>query len=214
MGPGNNIRSLIYGVSLQVVAVTASANLISNGGFEDPTFAGPPPAYQFRTGSELTGWIVTSDYRGVVQFNNDYRPVDQGTYSVQIESGAQNSLPGDSISQSFATTAGSFYRLTFDLSAYDAGGALLRVMAGNLDTTLTGSSSSWALESFGFTALTASTTLTFQNVGAWGVSYPHLDNVSVTVPDGGLTVALLGSALVGVEGLRRKLRKYTNKEKQ
>jgi hypothetical protein len=42
--------------------------------------------------------------------------------------------------------------------------------------------------------------------GNWEISHYSLYNPSTSVPDGGFTLMLLGGALVGLEGLRRKYR--------
>lgn len=188
-----------------VASGSARANLISNGNFETPAFGSG--TYAYRNGTALTDWTVTSPFRGVVQFNSAYKPVDAGgIYSVQIESGVTGSSLGDTLSQSFATTPGASYQLNFDLSAYDAGGALLGVSVGNLSTSLSGFDSGYAPHSYTFQALGAISALTFQNSGPYGRSYPHLDNVSVVAaPDGGATVMLLGTGLLGIGLMRRKV---------
>jgi hypothetical protein len=207
-------RKLWYKACILLVALaaplTAHANLIQNGGFEVPTVGGSS-GYEYRTGNQLTDWVITTAYRGVAQFDSSYRPVAGGKYAVQIESGAggPNGGPGDSISQAFATIVGEVYRVTFDLSAYDAGGASLAASVGGAPLFFAGTDSGYTTKSFLFTASSLSTTLSFTNVGQYGISYPHLDNIDVSaVPDGGSTVAMLGIALVGVGAFRRKLLLY------
>ena len=204
-------KQLLQSACILLVALaapfTAHANLIQNGGFETPPVNGSPN-YNYRTGTDLDGWVISSAYRGVVQFGSGYRPVGGGLYSVQIESGINgpNGGPGDSISQAFATIIGAIYRVTFDLSAYDAGGASLAVSVGGTPLLFSGTNSGYTTHTFLFTASSLATTLSFTNVGQYGVSYPHLDNIDVErVPDGGSTLALLGIALVGVGAFRRKL---------
>lgn len=204
-------RKLWYQACILLVALaapfTAHANLIQNGGFEVPVVTGSSD-YNYRNGTELPGWVITSAYRGVVQFGSGYKPVGGGSYSVQIESGINgpNGGPGDSISQAFATIIGATYQVTFDLSAYDFGGALLEVSVGGTTLQFTGTSGAYTTNSFSFIASSLTSTLSFTNVGQYGISYPHLDNIDVErVPDGGSTLALLGIALVGVGAFRRKL---------
>ncbi len=71
---------------LQIIAVmiiglfssfAAQANLIVNGGFEEP--AGVVSPYEHRNGDELPGWNLFSTYRGTVHFDTTYDPVSEGS---------------------------------------------------------------------------------------------------------------------------------------
>src|SRR3954469_16419976 len=81
------------------------ANLLTNGGFEQPPVA---PGADLRTveaeSEELTGWTITS---GNVDVVTNQQPAE-GTQSLDL-----NGTSPASIFQEFATTAGARYRLSF-----------------------------------------------------------------------------------------------------
>ena len=71
---------------------------------------------------------------------------------------------------------------------------------------LSGSGNIWKTVTYSFTASSASTELEF--LGQQGADYIGLDNASLTansVPDGGLTIAMLGMGISGLAFIRRKL---------
>ena len=147
----------------------AQASLIVNGGFETPLVAGP---YEHRNGTELPGWTLFSTFKGTVHFDTTYDPVSEGSQAVQIE------VPGDWISQTFATVIGQDYTLSFDLSAFsDYGGpglgftpcspfcsSILGVTVGSTNTIFGGSSAGYVSNSLQFTADALATTLKFENL--------------------------------------------------
>src|SRR5436309_2150043 len=93
----SNLKSLcLVGMMLIVTAGLASANLITNPGFETGNFS---------------GWTTTPASSGS-DFFVDLNP-HSGTYAAWF--GATGS-DFDTISQTFATTAGVFYDLTFWLA--------------------------------------------------------------------------------------------------
>ena len=120
------------------------------------------------------------------------------------------------ISQTFATTPGASYTLTFFYQVTNIGNPF---PANNgFDVLWNGVSiggslfpqfnvnPGFATFTFHLQATGALTTLEFSGRNA--PSFDFLDNVSVTgvgVPDGGSTVSLLGCALLGLAALRRKL---------
>lgn len=115
MSSSESFRLAIYATFwLPAVGVMpAHANLLINGGFEDPVVVDTTRHYEHRNGTELTGWTSFSTYKGTVQFNSFYDLVSEGNQAVQIEVG------GDWISQTFATVVGQSYLLSYDLSAYN-----------------------------------------------------------------------------------------------
>lgn len=177
----------------------AGASLILNGGFEEPFGIG---TYEHRNGDELPGWTLFSTYKGTVHFDTDYAPVSEGSQAVQIE------VPGDWISQSFATVIGQEYKVSFDLSAYPVYGgpnlgntpcnpfcfSELGVTAGSAQGIFSGISAAYLTHALLFTADSTTSTVKFKNLydgDEWG-NYPHLDNVAVNslcseFPGGGNT---------------------------
>ncbi len=204
--------------SIFFVNAPAQANLIINGGFEDPVVVG---TYEHRNGAELPGWTLHSTYRGTVQFSTLYDPVTEGAQAVQIE------VPGDWISQTIPTIIGENYTVTFDLSAYSVYGgpglgylpcpcvSILEVTAGPVSATVNGSSSGYTTHLLDFKADALFTTVKFENVGVLGVwgNYPQIDNVSLTGPlpvSEPISLGLMGLGLVGICLRRRKQAGYRN----
>ncbi|HWN95763.1 MAG TPA: DUF642 domain-containing protein [Methylomirabilota bacterium] len=165
---------------------SSNANLILNGDFESPTVASP---FEYRTGDELDNWTITTGLNGVVQFDSNYRPVaDGGLYSLEIE------FLGDTISQSFSTSIGSVYRVSFDLAAYDAQGSTLGVSVAAESRSFDGVNTDYTPYFFDFTAEDTTSTLTFEKLGIQSM-YPHFDNVSVEivpVPEGNASLIAAG----------------------
>jgi hypothetical protein len=176
-----------------VRATTVPAGILINGGFEIPPVNGNGE-YEHRKDDELTGWTLSSTYRGTVHFDTDYAPVSEGSQAVQIE------VPGDWISQDFNTIVGQEYQVSFDLSAYPVYGgpnlgytpcnpycdSILEVSVGSESEVFTGSSEEYVTHTLLFTADSAISTVKFENPfildinDEWG-NYPHLDNVSVSM---------------------------------
>jgi Protein of unknown function (DUF642) len=180
-------RRLLIGASMLASLSCAHAQLIVDGGFEVPALTDPGVTWAGLPGAGLTGWTSVSSLRGAILFIEPFSPVSQGKQAVELE------VPGDAISQTFATVVGSNYRLTFDLSAFVSQGgpglgsapcpctSVVDVTVGPASERFWGNNASWVSESLDFTADSSFTTLTFTNPALpshYG-NYPHLDNVSV-----------------------------------
>lgn len=103
---------VIFLVSLPGIA---QANLITNGSFELGVNPPGPPGDPFQvvsTGdnSTLTGWTVGGPV-GVDWIQENYWQAADGAYSLDL-----NALGAGAVSQSFATTAGVTYTMTYSLS--------------------------------------------------------------------------------------------------
>lgn len=208
----NLLRSGAIGaLCMLVITTTQAQNLIINGGFETPLVAGG--YYEHRNGSQLAGWSSFSTYRGTVQFTSLYNPVSEGSQAIQLE------MPGDSISQSFASVIGQTYLLSFDQFAYvwlccDYP-SYLDVTIGTVSEMFTAGDASYVTHSLRFVADSSVTTLKFEyNILSNSLSpigtYPELDNVSVVavsaVPEPETYAMLLaGLGLIVFMARRRKI---------
>lgn len=178
---------LLIGVSLLASIGCARAQLIVDGGFEVPAISDPGVTWVGLPGASLTGWTSHSSLRGAILFIDPFSPVSEGKQAVELE------VPGDSISQTFATIAGTSYRLSFDMSAFKSQGgpglgsapcpcaSVVDVSVGTASETFWGNNEYYVTQSLDFTADASFTTLTFTNPALpshYG-NYPHLDNVSV-----------------------------------
>ena len=183
----------------------ASPELIANGGFESPVnaFSG-----NFITlGSGLDGWTINS---GNVDLINNYWQPAGGSYSLDL-----NGSSAATISQSFATSVGTTYNVSFSMAGNHDGGGDKTITVGVTDPhsfsfALAGSSHAamgWQAESFSFVATSAVSTLTFAGSPANSYYGAALDNVSVTaaVPEPETYAMLLaGLGLVGAIARRRR----------
>ena len=192
-------------------AANAATSIVTNGSFENGT---DPGAFSEVTPGEtdITAWTVgpvSVDYIG------SYWQASDGTRSIDLAG-----LGAGSLSQFLATAVGNIYNLSFDISKNPDGGQVPRlgsVTVGGQTVPLSYSASNtrgdmmWQTVSFNFTAVSASTLLSFAadpisstsgGLQAFGLA---LDNVSVVAAPEPTTWALmiLGFGIVG-SALRRR----------
>jgi Protein of unknown function (DUF642) len=225
------LKVLTLIIGLGVAQNAAASNLLVNGGFEVPV-QGPPnyAAFNVPAGSSLiTGWTIV---QGNVDLTNtaDYGPL---TNTLDPSSMQDIDLIGDSsgsggvfggLSQSFATTPGQEYQLTFDYShnngTYSSNGyaASVTVADGNApaNTIFSGAVSQaygaapWQAFSEDFTAASGLTLLTIIDTQGGYNAGVYLDDVSVepvngTTPiPGALPLFAGGAGVLGIFGRRRK----------
>jgi len=207
-----SIVSSVLAVGALIVTPVQAANLIQNGSFED----GPDPGSfaSLSSGSTvITGWEVTPvsiDYIGTFWLaSNGARSLDMNGPSA----------PGG-IKQTFSTTPGTKYRVTFDLAGNftepnaNNGIRTLRVSAAgtsaNFDFDITGKSSTnmgWVSTFWDFTANSTTTTLEFNGANGTGAG-AALDNVSVmahsdpptptSIPEPSSILGLLSLGVLGI----------------
>jgi hypothetical protein len=215
-----------------LLAGSAKANLLVNGSFEDAkdfvdNYGGD--TMNLGVGSTtMKGWTVIGTTSGAelawIGATNPYGlTAEKGSYFLDLTA-EFTSGPYGGVEQTFATTAGDKYRVTFWLGSSPQWGIQdgLTASAASVSKTFTSTNSGsednhWQRETFEFTATGASTTLSL--LGASGVNYIGLDNVSVTrvtaaAPEAALSAPELSTwamLLVGFAGLgfagRRAARK-------
>ena len=150
-------------------------SLISNGSFE----------------SGLTGWTATGNLNLVTASSSPPAvTVTDGIQAVRFNDGQRT--PNGVLSQTFATTPGATYRLTFDIAAYgwqttleqrllvSAESAGTQVFSQAVSVFGQGTGTWWTSKSFTFLASGSSTTLTFADVSPNTLNTDvMLDNVAV-----------------------------------
>jgi VPDSG-CTERM motif len=173
----------LIAVAALSVAYPAKANLITNPGFE----------------AGLTGWTFSNGAAWAPGAG-----AHSGVAYGLMPSAGVNS---PTISQSVATTAGASYTISFFVACAVSIPSNLSVSFGGtvFKHLFPAGNNGYTQLSFTATASGANTNLSF--IGQ-GLASFRLDDVSVEavgVPDGGATVSLLGCALLGLAGLRRRL---------
>ncbi|MBI3745680.1 MAG: choice-of-anchor C family protein [Chloroflexi bacterium] len=201
--PTTTLDSYGYQSTAANVAIYAAAlsspELIVNGGFEQP-IAGSDFT-EIVPGTGLTGWTINS---GSIDMISTHWASFEGAQSVDLNGNAAGT-----ISQTFATTPGAQYQLTFQYSANpdgppDAKTASVLVNGTVIDsvshpkggylTTTAPRTIAWTPASVIFTAPAATTTLTFQSTSSTSYGIV-LDAVSV-VPTGVSTLSPAAAPLL------------------
>ena len=195
-----SIASSVFAVSALIVTPVQAANLIQNGSFETAT-VNPGSFLQLdAVSTAITGWTVS---QGTIDYIGTAWQASEGARSLDLQG-----LASGGIQQTFNTTIGETYRVTFDLAGNPFGGSAIkemRVSAGgssaDFSFNTTGKSNSnmgWLSKSWDFTANSTTTTLEFIGLGS-GTNGPALDNVSViAVPEPSSMLGLLGLGVLGI----------------
>lgn len=171
-------------LTLSLAGISAAAGpTIVNGSFETGTSPGVFLPLSSGDSASITGWTVSS---GTVDYIGTYWQAADGVRSLDLS----GSGPG-AVRQSFATTVGASYRVTFSMSGNPAGGTGTKTMTADTGGTPiaftyevgtvnppTFADMKWVKKSFLFTAVAVTTTLTFTSTTS-GVYGPALDNVRV-----------------------------------
>ena len=194
-----SIASSVLGVSALIITPVQAANLIQNGSFENG--ANPGLFQTINAGSTvITGWTVS---QGTIDYKGTLWQASEGSRSLDLSGGNDGG-----IQQTFNTTVGETYRVTFDLAGNTFTSPTIkdmRVSAGgssadfSFDTTgKSNSNMGWLSKSWDFTANSTTTTLEFISLSN-SFAGPVLDNVSViAVPEPSSVLGLLSLGVLGI----------------
>jgi hypothetical protein len=223
------LKSCAFALAAAVTALTFStsshsANLLTNGSFEDATnFVDTP--FQGQTvhvailqpgSTAMPGWTVSNGDVGWLRNDSPFTgATPDGNYFLDLTGG--EATPLAAVSQSFATEPGITYQVAFLLGTGGSGTLLsasetqgpvsLQAVVSGASTRFSGTFASvagmsaspiWASDSFSFTADSASTVLTLQGQsrGPNGSRFIGLDAVSVTAVPEPTSLQLLLSGIV------------------
>lgn len=198
------------------VAGSAHAALLTNGGFESPSFGGffltPSP------GTEPVGfgWAVTV---GNVEVLNGSFPGFPGAYAGIHSLDLVGTTTSGGIAQTFATTAGTNYSLSFAYAnnpgAASGSSANVSVVNGVnaplLSTSITHATSTnsnlnWTIANLTFQATGSTATLSFTDTSHHSGEGIYLDAITVADVPEPASFALLGAGLLATGFARRRTR--------
>jgi len=207
-------------VSLSLLFLSASAtyaqNLIQNGSFELPGFAGNAvPGQQQRVvaySTDITGWVVggTGDvyvHEYPLGPSSGFGPAEDGSYYLDLSG---DGTPHATVYQDFSTIPGIQYSLSFYTGSSGSPSTSINVQlqgdSGLLDTTLTSPVANgginWLNETFSFIPDSTTTRLSFVDTSASDDNASFVDNVSISVvPE---PTALLPIGLIALAFWRRR----------
>ena len=170
------------------------SDLISNGDFEigssSTAVPGPDASLGLAAGNTtMQGWTVvggTADTDLIWAGSGAYGPTAySGTTDFLDLTGNLDQQPDFGVEQTITTVPGQTYALTFEVGVslgYDPGVVAINVMAGNLNTTVTGlaatGTSTWDPVTIDFTATSTASTILIQ--GDSPGEYIGLDDVAVS----------------------------------
>jgi choice-of-anchor C domain-containing protein len=192
-------------MSALIVTPVQATNLIQNGSFETATVNPGTDTLLNAVSTVITGWTVS---QGSIDYIGTFWQASNGVRSVDL-AGSGNGK----IEQTFNTTIGTTYRVTFDLAGNPNASPIIkdmRVSAGgssaDFSFNTTGKSNSnmgWLSKSWDFTANSTTTTLEFIGLGNSDAG-AALDNVSVialsspSIPEPSSMLGLLGLGVLGI----------------
>lgn len=209
-------RPIVFALSVAAAALLpalGNAQLV-NGGFELPvqqTFT-----TYFAGDNSIPGWTVLAGSVDVGSAANNgfiVGPAAEGAQYLDL-----NGVSAGSIAQTFATTAGTSYTLSFSyannyvnqpsssalVSLFDANGNLFAPVSISHNTSV-GGILDWTLFSASFTATSNATTLRFDSQVPNSAGGILLDNASVNVVPEPASLACLGIGAMLVARRRRRL---------
>ena len=173
--------SFLLGLSLFTAALESYAAPFTNGSFESPALAAGGTTALAAGSTALTGWTVGNG--GIVSLVNGAfygaSPVD-GVQQVTFNSG--DGPTGGSIFQTFSTTVGRTYSVSFNVGRLGTGDGTMSLVArvtsgesfllGTLNAIAPGSPGYGPAQNFSFTATTSSSRLTFTDTSSATIAEP------------------------------------------
>lgn len=227
--------ALLACLSLLSSASALRAGLL-NGSFEEDTYVSANESALIRdfngnTGNPLTSWVLggttggsTATASSIDLVNGNHTGLGLTAYagSQFVDFNSRGGLNGGFISQSFATSVGTQYTVSYAVgrAGLDNGANAVALRAeavgagASQDTTVT--STSWTSRSFTFTAAGATTTLKFIDITIDAPTIASnydvtLDAVSVTaVPEPASIATVIGASL-GAFGVWRRRSRTTRR---
>jgi choice-of-anchor C domain-containing protein len=214
------LLALVAAPSVQAANIIESIYGIGAGSFELPGHTGPMFVTPGTGSNAITGWTVNSG--DVDWVKQSVWNASQGIYSIDLN-GDQKA---GKISTVIPTTAGTTYRVTFDIAGFLYPGSLtnpkrIEVEAGEvlMDFSLTATQSynfstplplavNWETRGFDFVASGPSSTLSFKSLLPSDGSAMLLDNVSVTqvsvIPEPSASALVAFSVALGLRRRRNR----------
>ena len=221
--------SLLAAALSGVLASTASAQLIVNGGFEAQPFNTTVTATTTPNAGGITGWTVattssTTEFQivnGTSGGGFGFPAPVAGSFYLSIN-GGESSVTGR-LYQDFTTTIGATYSVAFSAGLAGATGSqqiglqadVYNVVSGSTSggslgttsaTTTSGTAGFFSPSAFSFTATGVTSRLMFADISAGtnGVDVV-LDNVSVSaIPEPSTYAAIAGAAMLGLAVWQRR----------
>lgn len=206
-------------VLMLAAASSASAsNLLTNGGFDDPTGFSPPSNNTMSLGvgaTTMTGWTVVNGSLAWIQTPDPFNLNPTSPSFFLDLTDYRDASPYGGVTQLLSTTAGNTYVLSFDLGSslqYNVPDSIT-ASAGATSATFTSTNTSqndiWEHHTLQFTAGAGPTTLISLVGNNAAGAYIGLDSVSVelqtAIPEPATwAMMILGFAGIGFVAYRRK----------
>ena len=217
------IGSVVFAGAMLGVTAVAEAASFTNGSFEIGTLINTATFDSLSSGdsTSIPGWLVGGIYPAGVDYIGGYWQPGAGDRSIDLSGSTQgDGQMWGSIAQTFDTTPGQTYQVSFLLAGNPDNGPTVKTVDLFVDLTSYGtrtfdvtgktrSNMGWVTESFLFTAVSNSETITFRSDPTDNNTFfgPALDNVSVTAVPLPAALPLFASGLAGLGWLGRRRRK-------